>query len=107
MEMCRPYFMSMEIFMGITFMGMEILLRPKSFWCWYEFFLCWAWKFFLCWYGIFFVLDMEFFLCCAWNFFVGHGIFFCVGHGNLNLWNDLWGSANFFRGIILFVRILG
>ena len=26
---------------------------------------------------------------------------------NLNLWNDLWGSANFFRGIILFVRILG
>ena len=53
------------------------------------------------------MLDMEFFLCCAWNFFVGHGIFFCVGHGNLNLWNDLWGSANFFRGIILFVRILG
>ena len=26
---------------------------------------------------------------------------------NLNLWNDLWALANFFRGIILFVGILG
>ena len=61
--MYRAYFMSMEIFMSITFMGMEI------FWCWYDFFILFYFILFGVWHGIFLLVWNFFFFLLVWNFF--------------------------------------
>ena len=79
--MCKSYFMSMEVFMG---MGMEIFCGGMDFYVGHgifgiEFF--WSWNF--CRtrriFFFFFLLDKEFFVGHGKNFIFGIGFF--VGHG--------------------------